>query len=361
MSKKTPLYDAHLKAGAKIVDFHGWELPIHYGSQIEEHHAVRNHAGMFDVSHMTIVDVFGPGAKDFLRYILPSDVDQLKQYGEAFYSCLLNHQAGIIDDLIVYHFDDNNYRLVVNSATREKDLKWFQSQANNFAVEIKEQPHLAMIAIQGPDAIALVKKTLNPEQQKAVDQLQRFYGVESGDWFIARTGYTGEDGLEIALPAEEAEAFWNRLLAQGVHSCGLGARDTLRLESGMNLSGNDIDESANPFESRLSWTLHFEPAGRKFIGREALEMIKKKGILKKQVGIVLLDRGVLRDKQKVVFENGSEGIITSGGFSPTLQKGIALARVPADAKENCQIELREKLVHAKIIKLPFVKNGKPNF
>jgi aminomethyltransferase len=357
MSQKTPLYNAHLKAGAKIVDFHGWELPLHYGSQLEEHHAVRNHAGMFDVSHMTIVDVFGPGAREFLRHILPSDVDKLSHYGEAFYTCLLNHQAGIIDDLIVYHLDGNNYRLVVNSATREKDLKWFLEQANEFAVEVKEQPYLAMIAIQGPDAIALTKKAMTDERKKIIEGLQRFYGVEADGWFIARTGYTGEDGLEIALPAEEAETLWNLLLAEGVRPCGLGARDTLRLEAGMNLSGNDIDESVNPMESRLSWTIHLEPVGRKFIGREALEMLKKKGVTRKQVGLVLLDRGVLRDGQKVMIENGEEGIITSGGFSPTLQKGIALARVPVEAKESCQVDMRGKLVAAKIIKLPFVKKG----
>jgi aminomethyltransferase len=361
MGKKTPLYDAHLKAGAKMVDFSGWDMPLHYGSQIDEHNYVRKDAGMFDVSHMTVVDMHGPGVHDFLLQLLPNNIDKLKDVGKALYSCMLNEKGGVIDDLIVYRFTEDSYRIVVNCGTREKDLAWFQKQSNEYAVEIAERPDFAMIAIQGPKARELTAKAFTPEQAEAASELKPFSAIEVNGWYIARTGYTGEDGLEIMIPGDEAVEFWNKLLAQGVHPCGLGARDTLRLEAGLDLSGVDMDESVTPLESNLAWTIAWEPTNRDFIGRNVLEKQKKEGVKQKLVGLVLLERGVLRGHQKVIVEDVGEGIITSGGFSPTLQKGIALARVPAGIGEICQVEIRGKLVPAQVVKPPFVRAGKANF
>lgn len=364
MGKKTPLYEAHLKAGAKIVDFSGWDMPLHYGSQIDEHHHVRKDSGMFDVSHMTVVDVYGPGAHDFLLNLIPNNVDKLTSAGMALYTCMLNDKAGIIDDLIVYRYSDVDYRLVVNCATREMDLAWLQKQANEYAVEIVERPEFAMIAIQGPNAREKAMKAMDEVKAQAASTLDKpFTAVEVDGWYIARTGYTGEDGFEIMIPAEESVAFWDSLLEQKITPCGLGARDTLRLEAGLNLSGTDMDESVTPLESNVAWTVAWEPENRGFIGREALAKQKAEGVKRRLRAFVLLDRGVLRGHQKVICGDKGEGEITSGGFSPTLQRGIALARVPADVKfgEICQIEVRGKLLSAQVIKPPFVRGGKANF
>ncbi|HSW69704.1 MAG TPA: glycine cleavage system aminomethyltransferase GcvT [Gammaproteobacteria bacterium] len=360
MTQKTALHDCHLQASAKLVDFAGWDMPLHYGSQIQEHHQVRQDAGMFDVSHMTIVDFTGPDTEKFLRYLLANNIGRLIP-GKALYTCLLNPEGGVIDDLIAYKIADDFYRLVVNSATREKDLAWFNQQAKGFQLDITEQKDKAIIAVQGPRARHKISALFTPDEQQKLANLKPFTFVEIDHLFIARTGYTGEDGLEIILPAKDAPAFWQKLLMIDIKPCGLGARDTLRLEAGLNLYGSDMDETVTPLESNLAWTVAFEPENRDFIGRKALEKQLANGVKNKLVGLVLEGQGVLRNHQKVIVENIGEGEITSGSFSPTLNKGIALARIPFETGEECLIEIRGKLVSAQVIKPPFVRNGEKTF
>ncbi|MEK7321874.1 MAG: glycine cleavage system aminomethyltransferase GcvT [Pseudomonadota bacterium] len=358
MGKRTPLYDTHLAAGAKLVDFGGWDMPLHYGSQIEEHHQVRRDAGMFDVSHMTIVDLRGERVQDFLRHLVANNIDKLKLPGGALYTCMLNAQGGVIDDLIVYFVEPRWYRLVVNAATRDKDLAWITQQAKAFAVEVRERAELAMIAIQGPQARDKTQRALGDIVRAATALQKPFTFVVVGDLFIARTGYTGEDGYEIMLPATQAATVWQKLAAVGVAPAGLGARDTLRLEAGMNLYGSDMDEITSPLESGLAWTVAFEPATRDFIGRAALEAQRQRGAVAEFVGLVLLDKGVLRNHQ-IVLQNGEKiGEITSGGFSPSLGRAIALARVNGAVSGDCQVEIRGKLLDVQVVKPPFVRNGK---
>lgn len=359
-TQRTPLYKQHLAANAKIVDFAGWEMPINYGSQLEEHNQVRNDAGMFDVSHMVVLDLTGAGVTDFLRHLLANDVARTQTPGKALYSCLLNERGGVIDDLIVYFMNNNWYRMVVNAATRDKDLAWIRTQAEGAEVEIREREDLAMIAVQGPNARDKAHAALGAVIDPA-RELKPFFAAdcsnEKGELYVARTGYTGEDGYEIMMPAEQAGTTWDALLAAGVKPIGLGARDTLRLEAGMNLYGQDMNEDISPLEAGLNWTVVFDPADRDFIGRAALEKQKADGPANKLVGLILEDRGVLRAHQKVVTEFG-EGEITSGSFSPTLGKSIALARVPAATTESCHVEIRGKQLAARIVKYPFARNGK---
>jgi aminomethyltransferase len=359
MGKQTPLYQQHLDANGKIVDFGGWDMPIHYGSQLQEHNLVREDAGMFDVSHMTIVDIAGPEALAYLQKILANDVSKLGFTGKALYTGMLNEEGGVIDDLIVYKME-GWYRTVVNCGTREKDLAWMNKQIESFDATLTERPELAMVAVQGPNAIEKVKQ-VRTEQADLISELKVFQGLPVGEWFYARTGYTGEDGLEIIVPAAEVAEFWEALIAAGVAPTGLGARDTLRLEAGMNLYGNDMDDSISPLQAGMGWTIAWEPADRDFIGRKALEAQKAAGVPSKLVGIVLETRGVMRSHQKVVVEGIGEGEITSGTFSPTLQHSIAMARVPYDTGSECNIEMRGKLIPARIVKMPFVRNGKKVF
>ncbi|WP_068545677.1 glycine cleavage system aminomethyltransferase GcvT [Thalassotalea crassostreae] len=362
MTNKTVLHAKHLEAGAKMVDFYGWEMPINYGSQIEEHNAVRNDAGMFDVSHMTIVDVQGADAKAFLRKLVINDVAKLETAGKALYTGMCNLEGGVIDDLIVYFFTDTDYRLVVNSATRVKDLAWIGEQANGFEVTITERPEFAMIAVQGPQAKAKVATLLDAEQTAAVDGMKPFFSAQAGDLFIATTGYTGENGYEIALPADQASDLWQQLLDAGVKPCGLGARDTLRLEAGMNLYGLDMDESVSPLAANMAWTIAWDDESRNFNGREVLAAQRAAGDQPKLVGLVMEAKGVLRTGLKVVTPHG-EGVITSGTFSPTLGFSIAMARVPRAVKleETVQVEMRKKMVDVKVIKPSFVRNGEKVF
>ena len=353
MGLKTVLHDTHILEGAKIVDFGGWEMPLHYGSQIEEHHAVRRDAGMFDVSHMGVVDLSGDRVREFLQGLLANDVGRLKAPGKALYSCMLLPNGGVIDDLIVYLLSDTQFRLVVNAGTRDKDLAWIRAHAGPLAVSVVERRDLAMIAIQGPTARDKTTALMAPAERATALELAPFFGAQAGSWFIARTGYTGEDGFEVMLPAADAAAAWTALRAQGVKPAGLGARDTLRLEAGMNLYGNDMDENHHPLESGLAWTVAFDPAGRDFVGRRALEELRSAGHLE-LVGLLLDERGVLRSHQKIV----PAGEVTSGTFSPTLNRSIALARVPKTAAAGVQVEIRGKLHTASIVKPPFVRHGK---
>lgn len=359
MGNKTALFSIHQAMGGKIVDFGGWDMPLHYGSQIEEHHKVRQHAGMFDVSHMTVVDVTGEDAKAYLQYLLANDVAKLDNLvGKALYSGMLNHEGGVIDDLIVYNMD-GWYRVVVNCSTREKDLAWMNHIAQNFEAELLERADLAMIAVQGPQAINITKSLIDPEAAAVVDSLKIFQGLPLGDWFFGRTGYTGEDGLEIMLPNKEAAGFWQQLAAAGVAPCGLGARDTLRLEAGMNLYGHEMDETTSPLIANMAWTIAWEPNSRQFIGRDILEAEKLAGIQQKLVGLVLRERGVLRAEQIVSVENtGQKGIITSGTFSPSLGYSIALARVPSSIGKQCSVDMRGKQVTVDVVQPNFVRHGK---
>jgi len=357
MGSKTPLYDNHVEAGARIVDFGGWDMPLHYGSQKEEHHAVRRNAGVFDVSHMTVVDLSGERVRDFLQYLVANDVAKLKEYGKALYTCMLNPEGGVIDDLIIYFVADTEYRLVVNAATREKDLAWIRKQAEAFSVRVVERAELAMIAVQGPKARELAAPCVAGEYRDSALALKPFNGMFAGDWFVARTGYTGEDGWEIVLPAAVAPGVWDRLLAAGVQPCGLGARDTLRLEAAMNLYGSDMDETISPLEAGLNWTVAWEPTDRDFIGRAAIEKQRESTDRRRFVGLLLEDKGVLRNHQKIVVDGVGEGEITSGGFSPTIGRSIALARVPAGDYDQAQVEVRGKLLNVRIVKTPFVRNG----
>lgn len=358
MGQHTELYDQHRALGAKLVDFSGWDMPLHYGSQLHEHRVVRSSAGMFDVSHMTIVDVSGPQAEDYLRYLLANDVAKLAAVeGKALYTAMLNGRGGVIDDLIVYRLSDW-YRTVVNCATRERDLAWMQQQASDFDVTITERNELSMLAVQGPQAIDKVSEVL-PHLATQLHELKVFQACLQCDWFFSRTGYTGEDGLEIILPNTEVVSFWQQLEKVGVEPCGLGARDTLRLEAGLNLYGHEMDEHVSPLAANMGWTIAWEPADREFFGRASLEAEKAAGPSQRLVGLVLHERGVLRAHQVVHLPGTEEkGEITSGTFSPTLGLSIAMARVPTSVGERCLVDMRNKQVEVEVVKPCFVHNGK---
>lgn len=358
MGLKTPLYEQHIDAGARMVDFGGWDMPLHYGSQIEEHHAVRKGAGLFDVSHMTIIDVEGDKASDFLRYLLANDVAGLKEPGKALYSCMLNPAGGVIDDLITYLRGPSRYRLVVNAATHDKDLAWIRQQAEAYDVSVEERDRLAMIAVQGPRAREVAAGVIDEKWRAGALALPSFAALEAGGLFIARTGYTGEDGFEIVVPGADSSGLWRAFVDAGAAPCGLGARDTLRLEAGLNLYGNDMDEQSSPLESGLGWTIAWQPEERDFIGRESLEAQRGRSDLRRFVGLLLEGRGVLRNHQRVVVAGSGDGEITSGGFSPTLGRSIALARVPAGDYDRAHVDIRGRLHGVRVVKPPFVRRGK---
>jgi len=358
MPLRTPLFDSHLATGAKMVDFSGWEMPINYGSQIEEHHAVRTDAGMFDVSHMCALDLVGPDATSWLRHLLANDVAKLTVPGKALYSCLLREDGGVIDDLIVYFFTAEHYRIVVNAGTAEKDIAWMRAQLVGFDATLTQRREgkdaLAMIAVQGPNARERFW-TAFPAMRGATVMLGVFQAADVDGWLVARTGYTGEDGFEIALPAADAGPVWQKLLEAGIKPCGLGARDTLRLEAGMNLYGQDMDENTSPYEAGLKWTVDLKDAARDFIGKSALATRR---VDVQFAGLLLLDRGVLRAHQNVITPLGT-GEITSGTFSPSLNQSIALARLPSGVAigSEVEVEIRDKHLKARVVKTTFVRNG----
>jgi aminomethyltransferase len=355
MSKQTIYNASHRALNAKMVDFGGWDMPIHYGSQMDEHHQVRKDAGMFDVSHMTVVDLHGEQVRPFLRKLVANSVDKLSKSGKALYSCMLNEQGGVIDDLIVYYMNEAYFRIVVNAATRDKDMPWIEKHAADFGVKVTERPDLAMLAVQGPNAREKVMGLLSAEAAKACAKLGKFVACEADGMFVARTGYTGEDGFEIMVPETKAIEFWNQLLSAGVKSAGLGARDTLRLEAGMALYGQDMDDSVSPFEAGLAWTVALDE-GRDFIGRAALEKQKAVGVPRQTIGVVLDEKGVLRHGQ-AIFTASGEGEILSGTFSPTLGKSIALARVPSGELGAVEVDIRGKRFALRVVKYPFVRDG----
>jgi aminomethyltransferase len=381
--KTTPLNAAHRAMGAKMVDFGGWDMPVNYGSQIDEHHQVRNDVGMFDVCHMRVVDAKGDGVRTFLRYLLANNADKITLPGKALYSAMLRPEGVVIDDLIIYFMTEQWFRIVVNAGTADKDIAWMKQQATEFADPLPNPPpvgegtitlsplggkldrgntpltitsrdDLAMVAVQGPNARTKVWQVL-PQTKAATEGLVNFQAADCGEYFVARTGYTGEDGFEVMLPKEKVEAFWYALNKAGVKPIGLGARDTLRLEAGMNLYGQDMDETINPLEAGMAWTVDLK-SERDFVGKAALLANPP---TRKLVGLVLLDRGVLRGHQKVQTAHG-DGEITSGSFSPTLEKSIALARVPngVNIGDTVQVAIRDKMLSAQVVKYPFARNGK---
>ena len=369
---RTPFYQSHVDSNGKIVDFSGWELPIHYGSQIQEHEVVRTDAGMFDVSHMVVTDIAGVDAKAWLQKLLANDVSKLKFVGKALYSAMLNDNGGVIDDLIVYRMNEaqTEYRIVSNAATRDKDLVQFQKVAKDLAfdVTITERPELAMLAVQGPNAMSKLSQA-KPMWADSLAALKPFVGkdltaIEGKDWFVARTGYTGEDGVEVILPKDQAAEFFSLLKDHGIAPAGLGARDTLRLEAGMNLYGHEMDETINPYECGMAWTLAVKD-DRDFVGRQAMQAKQNKAVADDnevmQVGLVLETRGVLRDGMTVTLDNGKTGVITSGTFSPSLKQSIAIARIPKTADSTAQVDLRGTPTTVRIISLPFVRNGNKQF
>jgi aminomethyltransferase len=371
MGLKTPLYDTHVASGAKIIDFGGWDMPLSYGSQLEEHRAVRRDSGLFDVSHMGVIDLTGPRVRELLSFLLANDVAKLTVPGAALYSCMLKPTGGILDDLIAYFLTDHWFRLVVNAGTRRKDLEWIAGHAGSFGVQVRERADLAMLAVQGPLAREKTASLLSTAHRETALGIARFSAAAVDSWFLARTGYTGEEGFEIMLPAEEAAALWRSLIGRGITAAGLGARDTLRLEAGMNLYGSDMDERRHPFESGLAWTVALTPGKRDFIGRDALERVRAEDC-DRLVGLVLEERGMLRSHQAVIgaaAEGGTAadggtaaeaviGEITSGSFSPTLNRAIALARVRRHAGPHVKVDIRGTQHAARIVKPPFVRDGK---
>ena len=357
MLKHTALHAEHLRLGARMVDFAGWDMPIQYASQLDEHHAVRASAGMFDVAHMSAIDLIGAQTRDLLRHLLANDVGRLRDTGKALYSCLLNHAGGVIDDLIVYFMDDTWFRLVVNAGTTDKDLAWLRTEAQAFGVEVRHRSDLGILAVQGPHARERVHPLLPPELAQRAGDMTPFSAAWHGELFVGRTGYTGEDGYELVLPHDELRCIWAGLLNAGVTPCGLGARDTLRLEAGMNLYGQDMDETVSPLECGLAWTVSLTDTHRRFIGRDALEA-QRLNPARKTVGLVLEGRGVLRSHMAVRAANGAGGELTSGGYAPTMKGSIALARVAADAVGPYEVEIRGQWHAVREVKPPFVRHGK---
>jgi aminomethyltransferase len=357
MLKKTPLHSRHQALGAKLVDFGGWEMPIHYGSQLEEHHAVRSGCGMFDVAHMSAVDLHGARTREFLRTLVANDAAKLKTPGKALYTCMLNADGGVIDDLIVYFQREDWFRIVVNAGTTDKDLAWIRPAAARFGVEVKHRSDLGILAVQGPRVREIVGKHIPASIRDAALGLKAFQSVHADGWFVATTGYTGEDGFEFIVPHAELTKLWDALAADGVRPSGLGARDTLRLEAGMNLYGQDMDESVTPLECGLTWTVAWEPSDRAFTGRKALEAMKA-APPRKAVGLVLEGRGILRSHMPLRFANGATGETTSGSFAPSMKTSVALARVQGHAAGACEVEIRGQWLPCRVVQPPFVRNGK---
>ncbi len=359
--QQTALHEFHRRHHARMVDFAGWDMPVSYKSVLEEHHAVRQHAGLFDVSHMTLLEIRGADARDCLRMLLANDVARLSRPGQAMYSAMLNEQAGILDDVIVYAPDRHQpdlWRMVVNCATHDKDLAWIRAQWQGKNVEWVERCDLSMLALQGPKARACLEAVLSVGFHADLQQLATFQGESFADFFIARTGYTGEDGYEIMLPNDQAVDFAEQLCQQGALPCGLAARDTLRLEAGMNLYGQDMTERDTPLTSNMAWTVAWE---HEFVGREALLLQKNTGLKEALVGLVMKDKGVLRAGMMVHDAQGRQGVMTSGTFAPTLGHAIALARLPLPLATRVLVDLRGRQIELAVVKPPFVRNGQVCF
>ncbi len=350
---KTPLYQLHLDASAEFVDFHGWEIPIHFGSQIQEHNSVRDSAGVFDLSYMTIIDVVGDKAQAWLRTMLTNDVAAL-EVQQSMYSCLCNEDGGILDDLIAYKLSASRFRLVFNVSTRDKVISWLQSHLQQ-GVKLDVLTDVAMLAVQGPKAETKLARSLGSVNiQMPVGPIQRFYTMEQSDWLISRTGYTGEDGFEIFMPSSQAPSFFEDLLNQDVRACGYAARDSLRLEAGLNYYGKDLDEQHTPAQSGLDRNVDVSDPNRHFIGRDILYDQKATGTAVHQVALVLRAGGNMTTGQQVQRAGTIVGEITSGRFSPTFQESIALARVNRPVIGGCDVIINDQLFAVEIAELPFI-------
>ncbi|MEJ2084158.1 MAG: glycine cleavage system aminomethyltransferase GcvT [Acidobacteriota bacterium] len=360
-AKRTPLYQAHLEAGAKMVDFAGWTMPVQYSGVIEEHRAVRQAAGLFDVSHMGQIRVTGASAESFLQSVTPNDVSRLTR-GRAHYSGLLTEAGTYIDDLLVYRLGDEDFLLVVNAANADKDFDWLRSRSAG-EVELEDvSEDWALLALQGPRAREILA-SLTPCDIDAL-KYYRFAvdAVAGGEAIISRTGYTGEDGFELYLQPDHAPAVWRQLLETGapvgLRPAGLGARDTLRLEAGMALYGHEIDDTTTPFDAGLNWVVKMDKG--EFVGRGALEAQQQQGSTRSLVGFEVQDRGIARQGHRVVAADEEIGWVTSGTWSPTFEKALGMAYVPRSATAigtDLTLDVRGRSVAAKVVDLPFYKRN----
>ena len=359
MTQKTALFDLHLAATAKMVDFYGWNMPLNYGSQLQEHVAVRNNCGAFDISHMTFLDLQGKNCKSFLRTLLANDISNLEDDGDGMYSAMLNESGGVIDDLIIYKMPFG-YRLIVNCATRKKDIKWISNHIDDSSVVMLERKDISMLAIQGPKYNEVISHCLPSSLLTELENKNTFQGVLEGDLFVSKTGYTGELGVEVMLPSKNVEEIWNSVIKNGASPVGLGARDTLRLEAGLNLYGSEMDESISPLECNMQWTVSLNDVDRNFIGKESYLKKAKENQNLNLFGLVVEERAILRSKEIVYLEEDAavSGTVTSGSYSPTLKKSIALVRMPSTNSKFCFAELRGKKIYAKIGIPRFVKEGR---
>ena len=345
-----------------MIDFNGWEMPIHYGSQLEEHKLVRGSCGIFDVSHMTILDIEGSEDKKFLRSLLSNDITSLQENYDGLYSAMLNDGGGVIDDLTAFKMPFG-YRLVVNCATRKTDLKWIHENSERKSLTIEEREDLAMIAIQGPWTFKILSKFLSSELMANLTTKQPFQGCTDRDTLVTKTGYTGEIGVEIMLPSKKARALWAKAIDSGAYPTGLAARDTLRLEAGMNLYGSEMDETISPLECNMSWVVSLKDEDRNFIGKQSFLKKREKGDFHTLKGLVFKERSIARSHQEVYFDEEKEikGVVTSGSYSPTLKKSIALARIPPTHLRTCVAEIRGKTIKATVGQPRFVRKGKNIF
>jgi len=358
---RTPLHSQHVEAGARLVEFAGFEMPVQYAGVIDEHRAVRTAAGLFDVSHMGEFRVHGPGAFDFLQGLTPNDVSKL-QPGRAHYSGLLTESGTYIDDLLIYQLGEGDYMLVVNAANRVKDLAWISGHPHD-GCEIEDlSDDYALLALQGPKAIEILAPLTGVDLEGL-----RYYRFAEGEVagrkaIVSRTGYTGEDGVELYLAPAVAPAVWDALLeagsGAGLVPAGLGARDTLRLEAGMALYGHEIDAETTPFEAGLSWVVKLDKG--EFVGREALVAQREAGVPRKLVGFEIEGRGIAREGHGVFHDDKEVAKVASGSWSPTFEKAIGTALVPPELAEpgtELEIEVRRRRLSAKVAKLPFYRRS----
>ncbi len=360
--RRTPLYPCHLEAGARLVDFAGWEMPVQYAGLIAEHQAVRTAAGLFDVSHMGEVRVAGAGATAFLQRLTPNDVSKLAP-GRAHYSALLTEAGTYVDDLLIYRLAEDEYLLVVNASNREKDFAWIAGHAPAGLELADLSEEYALLALQGPKALEILSG-LTDADLAAI----RYYGFVQGEvgghpTLISRTGYTGEDGFELYLPPAAAPELWRLLLAAGtpfgLMPAGLGARDTLRLEAAMALYGHEIDDQTTPWEAKLDWTIKLEKGD--FIGRDALVAQRAAGPTRQLVGFEVAGRGIARQDHGVVVEGRQVGVVTSGTFSPTFQKALGLAIVPVELAtigQRLTVDVRGREIEATVVATPFYRRAR---
>jgi aminomethyltransferase len=361
--KRTPLYEQHVALGARIVEFSGFEMPVQYSSILDEHRAVRTHAGLFDVSHMGEFKVEGPDALAFLQHLVPNDVSRLADY-QALYTQLCLPDGGTIDDLIIYHLAENHYMLVVNAGNIDKDFAWVEEQSRNFDVQVVNQSDAtALLALQGPEAQTILQ-TLTEEDLSGIRYYHFKPGVVDGvNCIISRTGYTGEDGFELYCASVDVVKLWNDLLAagqdRGLLAAGLGARDTLRLEASYCLYDHELNEQTNPLEAGLGWTVKLNKGD--FIGHDALVKFKEEGLKRKLIGIEMIERGIPRGGYAIYDNERRIGTLTSGAPAPTLNKNIGMGYIDvADAivGKTVQIDIRGKRTAAQIVALPFYKRKK---